>query len=140
MDASGGKPVQLGSLHETRHETSHRFPQFLPDQKHFLFVAQAPQIPTARMFVASLDSPKPVMLEDITSIAMFSNNHLLYILDNSLLIRSFDPGTLRFTGEPVIIAEHVQNDPQFNFAAIAVSGPTLVYQTGAVAAGTRSLL
>jgi serine/threonine protein kinase/Tol biopolymer transport system component len=137
VDASGGKPVQLTSLDEARHETSHRFPQFLPDQEHFLFVAQAPQIPTAHVFVSSLDSPRPVMLEDVTSIAMFSNNRLLYVVDNSLLIRGFDPGTLRFTGEPVIIAEHVQNDPQFNFAAFAVSGSTLTYQTGAVAAGTR---
>jgi eukaryotic-like serine/threonine-protein kinase len=137
VDASGGKPVRLTSLDEARHETSHRWPQFLPDQKHFLFIAQAPQIPSARVFVASLDSPKPVMLEDLTSTATFSNNHMLYVSDNSLLIRGFDPGTLRFTGEPVIIAEHVQNDPQFNFAAFSVSDSTLVYQTGAVVAGTR---
>ncbi len=137
VDASGGKPVRLTSLDEARHETSHRFPQFLPDQKHFLFVAQAPQIPTARVFVASLDSSKPVMLENVTSSAMFSNHHLLYVLDNSLLIRGFDPETLRFTGEPVVVAEHVQNDPQFNFAVFSVTGSTLIYQTGAVVAGTR---
>jgi serine/threonine protein kinase len=137
VDASGGKPVRLTSLDEARHETSHRFPQFLPDQKHFLFVASAPLIPTARVFVAALDSPKPVMLEDVISSAAFSNNRLLYVLDNSLLIRGFDPETLRFTGEPVIIAEHVQNDPQFNFAAFSASRSTLIYQTGAVDAGTR---
>jgi len=137
VEASGGKPVQLTSLDEARHETSHRFPQFLPDQKHFLFVAQAPQIPTAHVFVASLDSPQPVMLEDVTSSAMFSNNHLLYVLENSLLIRGFDPGTLRFTGEPVVVAEHVQNDLQFNFATFSVSASTLIYQTGAVVPGTR---
>jgi eukaryotic-like serine/threonine-protein kinase len=137
VDASGGKPVRLTNLDEARHETSHRFPQFLPDQKHFLFVAQAPLIPTARVFVAALDSPKPVMLEDVISSANFSNNRLLYVLDNSLLIRGFDPETLRFTGEPVIIAEHVQNDPQFNFAAFSASRSTLIYQTGAVDAGTR---
>jgi len=138
VDASGGKPVQLTSLDEARHETSHRFPQFLPDQKHFLFVAQAPLIPSARAFVASLESPqKAAMLEDVTSSAMFSNNHLLYVLDNSLLIRRFDPLTLHFTGEPVVVAEHVQNDPQFNFAAFSVAGSTLIYQTGAVVAGTR---
>ncbi len=139
VDASGGKPVQLTTLDEARHETSHRFPQFLPDQKHFLFVAQAPQIPTAHMAEASLDSPKPVILEDVTSNAIFSNNHLLYVVDNSLLVRAFDPATVRFAGEPVIVAEHVQNDPQFNFAAFSVSGPTLIYQTGAVVAGTRLL-
>ncbi len=137
VDASGGKPVQLTSLDEARHETSHRFPQFLPDQKHFLFVTQAPQIPTAHVSVASLDSPQPVMLEDLTSRAMFSNNYLLYVVDNSLLIRGFDPGTLRFTGEPVVVAEHVQTDPQFNFASFSVSASTLIYQAGAVVAGTR---
>ena len=137
VDASGGKPVQLTSLDEARHETSHRFPQFLPDQKHFLFVGQAPLIPAARGFVGSLDNPKPVMLEDVNSNPMFSNNHLLYVAENSLRIRGFDPGTLRFTGEPMVVAEHVQNDPQFNLAAFSVSGPTLIYQTGAVVAGTR---
>ncbi len=137
VDASGGKPVQLTSLDEARHETSHRFPQFLPDQKHFLFVAQAPLIPAARCLVGSLDNPKPVMLEDVSSNPMFSNKHLLYVAESSLLVRGFDPGTLRFTGEPVVVAEHVQNDPQFNFAAFAVSNSTLIYQTGAVVAGTR---
>ena len=137
VDASGGKPVRLTTLDDARHEVSHRFPHFFPDQNHFLFVAQAPQIPTARVFVASLDSPKPVMLEDITSSAMFSNNHLLYVVDNNLMARRFDPGRLRFTGEPVVVAEHVQNDPQFHFAAFSVSASTLIYQTGAVAPGTR---
>ena len=136
VDASGGKPVRLTTLDDARHEVSHRFPHFLPDQKHFLFVAQAPQI-TARVFVASLDSPRPVMLEDVTSSTMFSNNHLLYVVDNNLMARGFDPGTMRFTGEPVVVAEHVQNDPQFNFAAFSVSASTLIYQTGAVAPGTR---
>ena len=136
VDASGGKPVPLTTLDDARHEVSHRFPQFFPDQKHFLFVTQTPQI-TARVFVASLDSPRPVMLEDVTSSAMFSNNHLLYVVDNNLMIRGFDPKTLHFTGEPVVVAEHVQNDPQFNFAAFSVSVSTLIYQTGAVAPGTR---
>ena len=68
---------------------------------------------------------------------MFSNNYLLYVMDNSLLIRGFDPRTLRFAGEPMVVAEHVQNDPQFNFAAFSVAGSTLIYQTGAVVVGTR---
>jgi serine/threonine protein kinase len=137
VDASGGKPVRVTSLDETRHETSHRFPQFLPDQKHFLFVAQAPLIPTAHLFVASLDAPKPIIVEDVISSAIFSNGHLFYVSDNSLLIRGFDSGTLRFTSEPMVVAEHVQNDPQFNFAAFSVAGSILIYQTGAVVAGTR---
>ena len=137
VEASGGKPVRVTTLDETRHETSHRWPQFLPDQRHFLFVGQAPEVPPGRLFVASLDAPKPTMLEDVTSSAMFSNNHLLYVQDNSLLVRGFDASSLRFTGEPVALAEHVQTDPQFNYATFSVSDSILIYQTGAVVAGTR---
>ncbi|HTS56197.1 MAG TPA: protein kinase [Terriglobales bacterium] len=137
VQASGGKPTRLTTLDEGRHETSHRWPQFLPDQKHFLFVAQAPQIPTGRVFVGSLGSSKMTLVEDVTTSAKFSNNRLFYVVDNSLLTRGFDPGTFRFTGEPVVVAEHVQNDPQFNYAAFSVSDSTLIYQTGAVVAGTR---
>ncbi|HXX01036.1 MAG TPA: protein kinase, partial [Candidatus Acidoferrales bacterium] len=137
VNASGGKPVRLTTLDEAQHETSHRWPQFLPDQKHFLFVAQAPQIPASRLFAAALDSPKPVRVEDVNSSAMYSNRHLFYVVDNSLLARAFDPEALRFTGEPAVVAEHVQNDLQFNFASFSVAGSTLIYQTGAVTPGTR---
>jgi len=135
--ASGGKPVRLTTLDETRHETSHRFPQFLPDQKHFLFVGQIPQIPAAQLFFASLDAPTPILLEGVNSRAVLSAGYLLYTQDTSLLVRPFDPSRLQFTGEPVSLAEHVQSDPQFNYSAFSVSQTLLTYQTGAVTAGTR---
>src|SRR5262249_8186643 len=126
--ASGGKPVRLTTLDENRHETSHRFPQFLPDQKHFLFVGQAPHIPSANFFVASLDSPKPMLLEGVNSRAVFSGGYLLYTQDTSLLARRFNPNRLQFTGEPISLAEHVQSDPQFNYSAFSVSQTLLAYQ------------
>jgi serine/threonine protein kinase len=135
--ASGGKPVQLTRLDEGRHETSHRWPQFFPDQKHFLFVAQSPAIPASHVFVAALDAPQLLPLEDVIANATYSNGNLVYVQDNSLLVRPFDARRLQFTGEPVAVAEHIQNDPQFNYAAFSVSDSTLIYQTGAVVAGTR---
>ena len=138
VSASGGKPVRVTTLDESRHETSHRFPQFLPDQKHFLFVAQAPLIPTARLYVGSLDSAKTVLIEDVVSSdAIFANGELFYVQENSLLARRFDPKTFKFMGEPVALAEHVQTDPQFNYAAFSASPSTLLYQSGAIVAGTR---
>src|SRR5215510_3790349 len=83
--ASGGKPERLTTLDETRHETSHRYPQFLPDQKHFLFVGQVTQIPAAQLFFAALDSPTPIPLEGVNSRAVFSDGYLLYTQDTSLI-------------------------------------------------------
>lgn len=135
--ASGGKAVRFTALDEARHETSHRFPQFLPDQKHFLFVGQASQIPAAQLFVASLDSPKPIQLEDVNSRAVFSAGYLFYTQETSLRARPFNAAGLQFTGEAVSLAEHVQSDPQFNYSAFSVSDSVLAFQTGAVTAGTR---
>jgi Serine/threonine protein kinase len=37
--AGGGKPVPVSKLDASRHETAHRYPQFLPDGRHFLYMA-----------------------------------------------------------------------------------------------------
>jgi len=39
ISSSGGVQAPLTTLDETRQEASHKHPQFLPDQKHFLFLA-----------------------------------------------------------------------------------------------------
>ena len=41
ISASGGKPVAVTSLDTSRGETGHRWPQFLPDGRHFLYFAAA---------------------------------------------------------------------------------------------------
>jgi len=137
VDSQGGKPERLTTLDEHRQETSHRWPQFLPDEDRFFFVAQAPEIPSAHLFMASRRSPQSKMImEEIPATAQITKDHLLYVQENNLLARPFDAGRLRFTGDPVELAEHVQSDAQFNNAAFSVSGDVLTYQTGAVVGGT----
>ena len=137
VDAAGGKAVRLTTLDPKRQETSHRWPQFLPDQKHFLYVSQTPTNPTAHMAVASLDSPIEKILADDVRYGIFSAGYLFYMQENNLLIRRFNPDHLELTGDTTVLARQVQNDPQFNFAAFSVTPSVLTYQTGAVAAGTR---
>jgi serine/threonine protein kinase len=40
VSATGGEPTQVTTLDESRQETSHRWPFFLPDGRHFLYLAQ----------------------------------------------------------------------------------------------------
>ncbi len=137
VDAAGGKPVRLTAFDEKLQEVSHRWPQFLPDQKHFLFVSQSYQASSAHLMVASLDSPQGRVLEGMPHILSLGSGTVVYVLDNTLFVRSFDTDSLKFTSEPTVVAEHVQNDLQFNNAALSVSGSVLAYQTGAVQAGTQ---
>jgi serine/threonine protein kinase len=136
VDAAGGKAVRLTTLDPKRQETSHRWPQFLPDQQHFLYVTQAPTYPPAHMFVASLESPQGKMLAEDLKYGIFSEGYLFYMQENDLLARRFNPDRLEFEGDSKVLARQVQSDPQFNFGAFSVSPSVLTYQTGAIAAGT----
>jgi eukaryotic-like serine/threonine-protein kinase len=136
VDARGGKPVPLTELDPKLQETSHRWPQFLPDQKHFLYVSQAPTNPPAHLMVASLDSPQGKPLAEDLRYGIFSGGYLFYMQENDLLARRFDPDRLELTGDSTVLGRQVQNDPQFNFGAFSVAPSVLTYQTGAVAAGT----
>jgi eukaryotic-like serine/threonine-protein kinase len=137
VDAVGGKAVRLTTLDPAHEETSHRWPQFLPDQKHFLYVSKAPTNPPAHLVVASLDSPKGKTLAEDLGSGTFSGGYLFYMQESDLLARRFDPDRLELTGDSTVLARQVQSDPQFNFGAFSVVPSVLTYQTGAVAAGTR---
>lgn len=136
-DAVGGKAVRLTTLDPKQQETSHRWPQFLPDQKHFLYVSKAPTNPPAHLVVASLDSPQGKTLAEDLGVGIFSGGYLFYMQESDLLARRFDPDRLQLIGESTVLARQVQSDPQFNFGAFSVVPSVLTYQTGAVAAGTR---
>jgi len=137
VDAAGGKAIRLTTLDPKLQETSHRWPQFLPDQKQFLYVSQAPTNPPAHMMVASLKSPQGKPLAEDVRYGIFSEGYLFYMQENDLLARRFDPDRLELSGDSTVLARQVQNDPQFNFGAFSVAPSVVTYQTGAVAAGTR---
>src|SRR5262249_34685515 len=83
LSASGGKAVPVTKLDQSWHETSHRYPFFLPDGKHFLFTSlnltASPQDEANRLYVGSVDgSPsKPVM--PLSTNAAYSQGYLLYM-------------------------------------------------------------
>jgi hypothetical protein len=56
VSAVGGSPAKLTELEETRHETAHFAPWFLPDGHHFLYVALSTDSEKRGVFVADLDS------------------------------------------------------------------------------------
>src|SRR5262249_39485033 len=55
--AGGGEPVEVTHFDKKRGDDSHRHPRFLPDGKHFLYVARSPTVPAEghAVILASLD-------------------------------------------------------------------------------------
>ena len=105
VSASGGQPVEVTKLDASRHETYHRYPFFLPDGRHFLYVARGSTTPPDSIRVASLDGRVDKAVLATMSNAAYAAGHLLYAPQGTLSARPFDLGRLETTGDPVPIAQ-----------------------------------
>ena len=108
--ASGGAPVALTETDSSRYETSHRWPHFLPDGRHFLYLAgnfTGGPAEAASVYVASLDFRENKLLFHARSNVVYISGHLLFIQQGTLMARPFNEKRLELEGEAFPIAEHV---------------------------------
>jgi dipeptidyl aminopeptidase/acylaminoacyl peptidase len=103
VPASGGTPVPATTLDETRGETAHRFPQFLPDGKHFLYVALPGTNSMTDTRIGTLDAvPGPVVLSSPNR-ASYGNGYMLFNQNESVMAQPFDMAALKLTGTPQVV-------------------------------------
>jgi len=108
VSASGGQLKPATTLDPVRAGNRHAAPHFLPDGRRFLFRLRSPDPQQDGMlFAGSLDSPERTRLFQSPSRAIYGSGHLLTVRDQTLLARRFDPISLRLEGEPLIVAEGV---------------------------------
>jgi serine/threonine protein kinase len=106
VPASGGAPEQVTSLDQTRHQTGHRMPWFLPDGDHFLFVALPRVGPDVEVFAGSLRSKQVKRVMAAASGVTYAEpGYLLFERDGKLVAQRFDPSRLELAGEPVPIGD-----------------------------------
>ena len=131
--ASGGPPEKATRFDPARRDTTHRWPYFLPDGNHFIYMASAygSYNEDNVFYLGSLDGKVNRSLFHGSSNIAYANGYLLYVVDKALMARPFDPVKLDFTGDAVAVAEGVQYDPLFSEAVFSVSANgVLAYQTG----------
>ena len=111
-------------------ETTHRAPYFLPDGRHFLYLAQLPNT----IYVGSLDStepPKRLLTSD--SRAVYAPpGYVLFVQQGTLMGQRFDADALEVSGDPFPVAENTRASNNDNGrAAFGVSdNGTPVYRAG----------
>ncbi len=130
--ASGGASSAITRLDTLKKETSHRWPFFLPDGKHFVYTTQVGGGSDAGAIVASAlgDTSRKSVLA-LSSNAEFVAGYLCYVRQNNLIAHPFDPGKLEFTGDPIPIAERIvfgeaRSRSIYSFS----SNGMLIYQSG----------
>ncbi len=142
---AGGQPTPLTKLDPARKETTHRWPYFLPDGRHFLFLAgSVSQAENAGIYVGSLDAREPKRLLGATSTVAYAPprhgqaGYLLFVREGTLMAQAFDADALELRGDPFPVAQQVQFVPGLLWSNFAVSNNgVLAYQSGAIESGVQ---
>jgi Tol biopolymer transport system component len=129
VDGLGLAPVTRFS--SERGESSHRWPSFLPDGRHFLYVDAFNRADTAGVYLASLDSPETRLLVATDSNALYApSGHILFTRQGSLMAQPFDAARLEVTGAPVPIAERISYRGEYLLADFSASSNGLLVYRG----------
>jgi eukaryotic-like serine/threonine-protein kinase len=133
LSGAGGVPQTATTLDAAYGESSHRFPWFLPDGRHFLFTASVgtccPPVKAGRVRVGSLDSTDSQTLAQADSSAVFSSGHVLFQREGTLMATPFDLASRQFTGDPYPVAERIAWEGS-RYASISASSTGVLVHAG----------
>ena len=111
VSSSGGVATPVTTLDPSKNESTHRWPQFLPDGRHFIYLAGTPftskESSTNAVLMGSLDSKESKLLFHAHSGALYVSGHILFLRLNTLMAQPFDAEHLELTGDPFPIADPV---------------------------------
>ena len=110
--AAGGVPSWVTHVDTLNKERGHRWPHFLPDGEHFLYVTRSSATSVTEqdaIYATSLgDSTMKKLIVRAASNMSFANGRLLYLRQETLVAHPFDESRIEFDGEAVPVAEQVQ--------------------------------
>ncbi len=140
ISETGGASQAVTAL-DTTVETTHRFPQFMPDGKHFIYMSANHRDAAGSqsgIYFASLDGGQPVRVLTSKSCARYANGFLLFVRDSTLMAQEFDPASGATRGEARAMRDAVHFDQSTWNAPIAVSdNGVLVYGMGGSSGNNR---
>jgi eukaryotic-like serine/threonine-protein kinase len=114
VSADGGEATVIARPDSAHGETALRFPEFLPDGKHYLFVSLPPHHNRLDTFVGELGSSRRVLLTTAGSLPWYdAAGYLIYVRGDRLVAQKFDAGSRKITGSPMPL----ESAPQLQGAA-----------------------
>jgi hypothetical protein len=135
IPAGGGEARPATAIEGGDREGTHRFPQFLPDGEHFLYLARSAQAGPgsgAAVTLGRLGAAEPVarLVEGATN-AVFADGHLLFARDGALVAQPLDLERGALVGEAKTLVGDLLFNLRFSFGVFSASeGGLLAFLTG----------
>ena len=131
ISSAGGAPTQITTIDPTRNETIHAWPHFLPDGRHFLYLARSALREKSAIYVGSVDAKESKFVVSADSSPAYAPpGYILFLRERTLVAQPFDAGKLQVTGDQFPIAEKVGFNQITGRAFFSVSdNGVLVYRT-----------
>jgi eukaryotic-like serine/threonine-protein kinase len=129
LTVAGGAAVSMADF-AAPPGTIDRWPFFLPDGRHFLFLRRSPgTAPT--VFVGTVDGPEVKQVLEVASRVEFANGHLYFSRDGALFAQPFDVKRLALTGTARRVADEVGvNGADYRNAAFSAAAGHVVTWSG----------
>ena len=129
--ATGGPSAPVTRL--VPGQGSHRWPQFLPDGRRFLFLMAVGQPQTHGVYVGSLDGGEPTRVMPAKTAAVYAApGYLLLVSQGVLAAYPFDVARATVADEPMPVAQAVGTDDGTFHSAFSVSAAgVLAHRAGA---------
>jgi hypothetical protein len=104
VSASGGEPVPVGEPDAARKEVGLLSPAFLPDGRHYFYLAVGPGV--ANGYIGTLDSKDRYPLPGIATPAQVSSSgHIFFVRDAGLMAQDLDFKRFQLSGEAFPISD-----------------------------------
>ncbi len=132
VSAAGGPAVPATVVPDDVPGEGHRYPQFLPDGRRFLYTAIWTSEQRGGLYLASLDGgPAELVSSDIRSRVVLADDRLLFVIGGTVYAQPFDTAAGRLSGEPeALLRSEIAWDWRFGHLPVSASHTgLLVYQS-----------
>ena len=134
VSASGGTVEQVTTLDPKKNEDSHRWPCFLPDGKHFVFLVRSGLTTgAAQIYGSSLGAKDKSLIADSGGRPGCAQpGYLQFVRGSNLMAQKFDQKSLQLSGDPTPVVEQLGRDYTFSAAYTVSRNGIMVAHNGGV--------
>jgi serine/threonine protein kinase len=104
VSSSGGEPLPITKL---ENQSSHRWPSFLPDDRHFVYFASGDVPANSGIFLGDVQCTQKRLLAADSGAVYAPPGFLVFVRQGTLLAQQFDSKRLETIGDPKPLAENV---------------------------------